>query len=297
MAEIAGLVIGGISMAALVDGCMKTFDRIESARTYGRDYQKASLKLSLLKLRLSRWVEGVIETVQQQHLVSIGTSTDAQTVQELLGDIARTIEETERYGDRYQNTTPTLPAATNDKEVATMILLSERVKTMAIHRQNTSSIRQKAQWALRDQRKFKRLLAGLGDSISDLEQLFPAERLAILAQTQQLAKLDASELIHPSAVEEPADADIVVSILEDIITPDVDNILKGAVNKVKEEQVTGHRYGIMNVADSVHCHVGDYVAPGQIPNGLSHSYATLNATGTARIQYGNSYGGKSVFDD
>ena len=48
-------------MAALVDGCMKTFDRIDSARTYGRDYGKASLKLSLLQLRLSRWAEGVLQ--------------------------------------------------------------------------------------------------------------------------------------------------------------------------------------------------------------------------------------------
>ena len=296
MAEIAGLVIGGISVAALVDGCMKTFDRIDSARTYGKDYGAASLKLSLLQLRLSRWAEGVLQTVQQEKLISIGTSADAKTVQDLLGEIATTIEDTERFAERYPNTEIETSFLGNEKEVAAMKMLSDRVKTMAIHRQKTSSIKQKTQWALRDQRKFKRLLASLSDSISDLEQLFPAEHMVILARTQQLAQGNASELIQPSEIEEPAESEVIVSILDEV-TSDVDKTLQEALVRARMAQTARHSYGMMNVGDSVRIQIGDYIAPGQRSSGAGHMYGTLNATGTARVHYGDNFGGKSVFDD
>lgn len=273
MAEVAGLVIGGISMAALVDGCMKTFDRIESARTYGRDYQKAALRLSLLQLRLSRWVESVVETVHQQHLISIGTSQQAEQVKELLGDIGEAIERTGRFANRYDVDSSSPNPAQDEKEVATMETLTHRVKTMAIHRQRTSTFGQRTRWALRDQRKFKKLLESLTESISDLEVLFPPEQLSILAETQnQLAKKEASELVQPSEVEEPDESKVVIAILEDA-TSDVDSTLRKAIESADQSKRVGrHNYGQINVTDTARIHVGDYVAPGQKATGAGHNY-------------------------
>ena len=298
MATVAGLVIGGISMAALVDGCMRTFDRIESARTYGRDYQKAALKLSLLQLRLSRWVESIIEAVNQQHLVTIGTSQEAEQVKDLLGEIAESIERTKRFADRYDGPTTPPPVSQDEKEIATMDSLAQKVKTLALHRQRHSSFAQKTRWALRDQRRFKKLLDNLTESISELETLFPATRLpGVVEARDQLAKTEASELIQPSENEEPGHAKIVVSILEDAAT-EVDDTLKKAVENADQNTRTGrHRYGGINVADSVRIQVGDYVAPGQRATGAGHLYGNLTATGTSRVQYGDNFGGKSVFDD
>ena len=285
MAEVAGLVIGGISMAALVDGCMRTFDRIESARTYGRDYQKAALRLSLLQLRLSRWVESVIDTVNQQQLVKIGTSQEAEQVKDLLGEIAEAIERTKRFADRYDDPTTPPAVSQDEKEIATMDSLAQNVKALAIHRQRHSSIGQKARWALRDQRKFKKLLESLTESISDLEALFPAARLpGIVEARDQLARKEASELIQPSEFEEPGDPEIVVSILEDATT-EVDDTLKKAVENAEQNaRPSRHKYGGINIADSVRIHVGDYVAPGMRATGAGHTYGNLSATGTSRIQ-------------
>ena len=48
MAELAGLVIGGAGLATLFDSCMNAFQYVDSAAAYGKDYQKAALRISPL---------------------------------------------------------------------------------------------------------------------------------------------------------------------------------------------------------------------------------------------------------
>lgn len=300
MAEVAGLVIGGISMAALVDGCMRTFDRIESARTYGRDYQRAALRLGLLQLRLSRWRESVITAMYQHNVRTIGTSQDAGTVQDLLGDIIDDIERTEKFAERY-NVADIAPGPSKENnELAAMESLSKRVQTLALHRQKSSTFGQKTRWALRDQRKFKKLLDSLSDSISSLETIFPAERLPGIVETQkQLALTEATKLIEPSEIEEPDDdATLVAFVLEDAAC-DVDGTLKDAVKNASQKTRTGrHVFGDTNFSDGARVQLGDYVAPGQRATGIGHTYGTMTAAGgSTRVHYGDNYGGRSVFDD
>lgn len=298
MAEVVGLVLGGISMAALVQTCTQAFDQVESARTYGREYQKSALKLSLLELRLTRWVGSVIETVKQKNIV-IGTSEDAEKVRELLGEIAETFQRAERYAVRHKTARPTEGHVNDDddEEVATVDVLAHRVKTMALHRQKTSSFGQRTRWALLDQRKFKRLLSDLGDSISELETMFPAEQMLMISESRkQRAKAEAMKLIQPSQAE-VKDSGVLVSILEDAAA-DVDQVLNEAVEKAAQDtRIARHTYGEINVADTVRISVGDYIAPGQQQSGPGHTYGRLTATGSSRVLYGDNFGGRSVFDD
>jgi len=53
--EVAGVVIGSVSLAALLETCMSCFDYIDTGQKYGKDYQKFAIAMRGLELRLSRW--------------------------------------------------------------------------------------------------------------------------------------------------------------------------------------------------------------------------------------------------
>lgn len=55
MAEVAGLVIGGISLAAIFDQCITIIKYVDSGKDCNEDYQDAALMLTLLGGRLNRW--------------------------------------------------------------------------------------------------------------------------------------------------------------------------------------------------------------------------------------------------
>ncbi|ETN39748.1 uncharacterized protein HMPREF1541_05974 [Cyphellophora europaea CBS 101466] len=55
MAEVTGLVVGTIGLAALFQTCVELFDCFELGRNYASDYQLACTKLDLLQARLSHW--------------------------------------------------------------------------------------------------------------------------------------------------------------------------------------------------------------------------------------------------
>lgn len=75
---------------------------------------------------------------------------------------------------------------------------------MAISRQKATSVAEKTRWALRNEQKFKGLIAGLDCFIKQLEDLFPATEFPRVEGNQQrLATSEAQELVQPSEVEEP----------------------------------------------------------------------------------------------
>jgi hypothetical protein len=78
MAE-AGLVIGAVSFAGLFTNCVDCFEYVQLGRSFGRDYQRALLRLDIVKLRLSRWTDAVNES-QNRYEVSVGSANEAQKV-------------------------------------------------------------------------------------------------------------------------------------------------------------------------------------------------------------------------
>ena len=293
MAEAVGFVIGGISLATLFDSCMNAFDHIEAASTYGREYQKSGLNFSLLQLRLSRWAEGVRTVNNSQPGFKLGTPKEAKAAQKLLGEIAADIEDTEAAAKRYTLEDDALPASQSDQHEMAMKALTSRVRSMALHRQKSSSFAQKTRWALRDQRKFRNLISDLDHHVTQLETLFPPVREI----QPRLAATEASELVQPSEIEEPGESEsAAVKILKEA-TSGVDKILEAAIEKAGANARRDHQFSDVNTLDRARAGVGDEVALGATPNGYGHTYRGMTAKDDARVLYGNNYGGKSVYDD
>ena len=294
MTEVVGLVIGGVGLATLFDSCMNAFQYVESASKYGKDYQKAALKISVLQLRLTRWgqnVKFVEDASGARYSVPVATAEEVETVKSLLGNIEYDFEAAEKLSQRHQTNTAQ-PGPADGKELATVESLTRKVKSLAIHRQKSSSLGQKTRWALQDKRKLDNLIGDLNQYITDLVNLFPG----IKHDQLELAKKEASELVQPSEIEEPAEG--VASAVELLqgATSQVDEMLEVAVNQKVLSIRTGHDYADMEALGATRVEVGDYVAEGQKVNGHMHKYRRTKADGTARVRYGNNYGGKGVFD-
>lgn len=292
MAEVAGLVIGGVGLLGLVDSCINALDYVDAGRKYGKDYQKTALKISVLQLRLSRWKESVDireDVTGLSGRVQVATEEEAENVRELLGHIKADLKTAEETSQRYK--LKNAPPAEQGTEAATMETLSIRVRKMSLGRQNGSSFGQKTRWALHDKKKFGDLVSDLDGNINSLVTLFPA---AMQKQTR-LAKTELEEIIQPSEIEEPVEA---AAILRET-SEGIDAQLVAAIERAAAAAQGGINVNRSVVEGQARVQYGDYIAPGERP-GQHRANITVNdavARGNARAQFGNTFGGRYFLDD
>jgi hypothetical protein len=294
MAEVAGLVIGGVSLVALFDTTMSAFDKIESGRNFGRAYKRSALNASILRLRLARWREAVAAAGGDK---SIGTETDHNTVINLLGDISASIQATERLKDRYGTEEDKSGSTPEEKRIdATMDDLAARTSAIALKTQKNANFFQKARWAIRDQRKYGELLSSIDSSIEQLEKVFPAA----MAEQKHLARSQAEEIVHPSSVEEPEDTETTFKVLAEATT-NFDKILREALENAAKQRGQGHNFAnVVNLTEKASYQRGDYIKSGAaIPQGIQYSNysGTINASGTSRAHEGLNINGPYVVGD
>lgn len=295
--EVVGLVIGGVSLLTMFESGMNAFDHIETAKHYGGEYEKYSLKLALLHLRLGRWAKGVELASAVQ---AIGTPDEGEQAKELLAHILSEIQRTEAIAKRYNlKDKGTPPKTESDDKVDFIDSLVTKVSSLAIKRQKKSSITQKTRWALRDQSKFQKLLVDIDNDIKDLEDLFPT---VVQTQVQELASVEAQELIGPSSVTETddssADATTRMALLAEG-TEGIDNLLKSALEQTAPSRDKRVFSGNFLNSDEAKVFIGTYVAPG---NTASKAAADDEWNGNfwnkdkAKVHIGNKLGGTYVLD-
>ncbi|CAK3818241.1 Hypothetical predicted protein [Lecanosticta acicola] len=306
MAEVAGLVIGGVGLAAMFDVCMNAFDRVESGKAYGKDYQEAALSLRTLQLRLARWRE-TVEIVEDSSQANYGVPVASQAQAELLGDLLGSIEgkfkDAEKAGKLHKFKNPTAPPPPADGSW-TINALEEKVQTMSLERQKKTSVAQKTRWVLHDKKFFSEVIATLTRQIKDVEELFPAnqypvQQTALTKYVQQdgnaLTKAT-QELVPPSEVEEPEVA--AAALLK--ATAQVDPQLKEVLNQIVQNK-TGHTYGNLTLTDQAKALRGTFVAsdydgPRDI-KGHQNKYGDTHASDQTKVHEGDVYGGRYILDD
>ena len=291
MAEVAGLVIGGVSLVALFETAMTAFDYIEVGATHGQAYNRHVLKERLLKLRLSRWERTVVTAVQASGGYSVGTPENGEEAKELLGYIATTIKETEAIAAKYKVKGTIEMAKPSEQENINMLVA--KVKKLAIHQQSETSLTKKARWALRDERRFRTLLTNLESSVTDLEDLFPAEAFpGVVQKREKLTVDDVAELVQPSEIEEPADGGPAASTLLQDAAMDIDKILQAAVKAAVEAAKKGqdlHSYYNFSVEEKARLEAGDYIQEGSKRDDSRNSYGKFRLTGESKVRLGNTW--------
>jgi hypothetical protein len=286
MAEVAGLVVGGVALASLFESCMLTFDLIDAGKNCSRDYQEAALIITLLGSRLRRWEEAY-RTVSPPN-----TARDGELAEQALESVYSNLESLCKTAERYQQ-----------KDKSTNVAsLTDRLQKMHVSTARSTgstgktkpSLRSKIIWALHDKDKVENIIQTIRFKIEELESLSSS----LLPALQQRADADAEKLNLLPAYTQQTPVDDK-SKDNDIL------VLKHAAAQVDPRFVeaiikasTGHFYENIVATDLARQNSGDYIAKDYAgpTSGARHCYQNIRAEGNARQQLGNMYG-KSIFDD
>ncbi|KAF2022631.1 small s protein [Setomelanomma holmii] len=234
MAEAAGLVVGVVALAGLFNNTVECFEFVQLGRAFGKNFQTSQLKLDNARLRLSRWgkslgLDGdVRDTVSLQGRFE--SEANVKHAEALLGQIVELFAEAEGVSNRYKSRTAPQdgslvvydPQTDLDPAVAK---LHDKMRQLAVERQNQSGVRQKAKWALYQEKQFIRLIEDITELVNDLDNLFPA------AQQSQRDLCD----IEVSTIGEGEG----VSVLREIAAAQ-DKLLGQAITKATEDNGRSH---------------------------------------------------------
>jgi hypothetical protein len=292
--EVAGLVVGGVGLAALFETCMNTFEYVDTGKKYGVDYQKRALKVSVLELRLSRWGQ------QVRFSETSPTSQQSTQVEALLGQIQMDLEDACKASKRY-----VLPKSNEpDQQVTgsgTLESLGDTFRRLSLKRQKRTSLVNKTRWALRDKKKLDSLIDDIKGSVDSLENLSSAISAPSPKQREEVMR-DVQELVQPAEIEEPEETtEPIIAVLKEI-TDGVDGQLREAVDVAATRVASGDSHSNIFTSDKARVIFGDYIANGYKGPVVSADRHTVTSnkvytTGQAKVQFGNSYGGKSIMDD
>ncbi|KAF2865796.1 prion-inhibition and propagation-domain-containing protein [Massariosphaeria phaeospora] len=234
MAEAAGLVVGVVGLAGLLNNTVECFEFVQLGRAFGKNFQTSQLKLDNARLRLSRWgkslgLDGnVRDTVSLQE--RFGSEANVKHAEALLGQIVELFAEAEGVSDKYKSRTEPQDGSLVVYDLQTdldpaIAKLHQKMRQLAIERQNRSGVRQKAKWALYQEKQFRRLIEDITELVSDLDNLFPA------AQQSQRELCD----IEVSTIGEGQG----LSVLQEIAAAQ-DKLLEQAITKATESAGKSH---------------------------------------------------------
>lgn len=246
--EPAALAVG---IAGLFNNAVDCFEYIQLGRNFGQGYQTGLLKLDSARLRLSRWGQtvGLSDRLKDtQSLPSMLKSAhDIEKAEQILGHILELFAEAEGVSDKFKtrggrSKQQLLVHDTQADLEPAALTLHNKMRDLAIKRQNQTGLRQKAKWALYEEKHFKRLIEDITSLVDSLVELFPA------AQAPQ-EKLCTAEVAEMSAEGNLPMLEAIVQgqdkLLEKAIveapgpgasqgTQNIDDLLSPAPNDVKE---------------------------------------------------------------
>ena len=217
--EPIGFVTGVVALAGLFSTCIECWDYVDTARSYGRDYEILATKLEIEKTRFLIWGDaiGVLETTEGEHDGSLDSPQVAQVVQRILNCIIRIFTDTEALVARYglQDAQPG-DCFREDKALSTNQLTKfqasyRQFQARIEHEQNKATFLNKTRWAIKDRSKFTNLVDEIRQFVNSLKDitefsgncLKQRQRAAIEEEIEALADVrsirlvkDASENVH-----------------------------------------------------------------------------------------------------
>lgn len=218
---MAGLAFG---VLGAFNDAVQCFEYVQLARNFDRDFQTATLKLAITKLRLSRWGQSVgLDQVTEdaQSLPSISASPqDLEKAEGMLKHIVELFEEARIKSAKLNPTNTNLATyEAKDLDEAT-ISLEQKLSRLSLKRFRPGHVLKATKWALHHQKYLNRLIDDTKELVDGLIELFPAAQSA----RKQFCKEDGAELA----------SDIHVSLLKSFVA-DQDPELDEAIQAVKSD--------------------------------------------------------------
>ena len=285
MTDPVGATLGVIGLAGAFTACVDCFEYIQFGRKFGADYSRCVLKLSIIRLKMSRWGESVDVKAKTT------TPVDEKEVQakDILSEIMQLFVSAEKKSLRFSSKAKAddLLLYNNNADLDPSIeSLHLKAKGLAESRQKRTSLAKKTAWALYEKKAFERLIEDIKGLVDDLIELFPAAR----ESQQKMGTVEAAEF---AKIEDGKNLEVLkAAIGED------DEILLGAVEgKMTLMAEGGHTWGDTEISGDASLNQGDQLGPGQIPTGSQHRFAKTKISDRAIANQGDQIGmGKSFME-
>lgn len=173
MAEVAGVALGPISMAALFNNALECFHLVRIGKAFGEDYDTFQIRISLLQLRLSQWGEAAgLDKAKEGDLLPFPES--AKKAREALAQVTALLDKANsKVGGRDRQ-------ASDSQFTENVRAVCEKVRDMSISRTNKAkppTFLTKTNWALTGREEVLGLVDSISGLLNDFIPAFSADRV------------------------------------------------------------------------------------------------------------------------
>ena len=278
MAEnLAGLVISGVGLVALVSTVAACFESIEIGRGFGRQYDHHALQLDLAKLALQRWCRSVDISdagpdANLMDRLALASEHETELVRKLLENIQLAFEDAEKTAKRYTPPTPANQAS--DSQDIELAVLDDRVRKAFWKRQGGVSVTNKVRWVLHDAKASQILVDRVSQNVKSLVDMFQG--------AAQVTQEEFRAIVDPCDVQTLALLRVTAENVDSATEQRATEALIGCAPVWENNSATGDSkvsYGDMMGSDFT----------GKVA-GLGYCYRGNRASGSAQVTYGTRYG-------
>ncbi|KAJ5675625.1 hypothetical protein N7462_008522 [Penicillium macrosclerotiorum] len=170
------------------------FGSIQMGENFGKAFQTSLLKLSVVRLRLTRWGESIglvsMTDITSLHQAKISPE-DIPQVEDLLNGILDQFADAERISQRFQRRNTSVQVLDPAKELDEVSAsLHQTMSDIVKKRQGDSEPDPTTNLTLYEEKNFTRLIEDVSDLVNDLVNLFPG----IQEDQRKLCEQEVSEM-------------------------------------------------------------------------------------------------------
>jgi hypothetical protein len=288
MAEVFGVVVGALNVAALFNNCVDCFEFVQLGRRFGRDYERCQLRLDIARARLGRWGEAVKVNDDPRFSINSPTNKSIQLTQSILEEVALLFESARKMSKRYELVTDQQDLVLfEDKDMRPIGRgLHDKLRNLARSRQERTNLVRKTAWALYDGKALEKMVDQIAGLVDDLEKIFPVE-----AVCDKLVEIEIEEVKDEASL----------AMLEDAARG-IDTALSDAAAQ-KIYAIAGRSSAkSISTKDDARVQVGSVFTEAALHRKIRISDQTINsaetvfARGRSGVQIGNTYGGRGFWD-
>ena len=177
MAEVAGLTLGGISIASVFSSCVEILEYFEHGRNWVYDFSLALTKVNLMKVRLSQLGDHmqIERSLKENGVLQNSWPQGNSTVSDGLSGITKILGRTTELCGRYSHKTGAEPIKESG-DCSIRALSSPTATTLSFTRlpprpRVLSTLGKRVYWAVHDKKKFEGLISDFECILSNLERV------------------------------------------------------------------------------------------------------------------------------
>ncbi|TGO13416.1 hypothetical protein BTUL_0070g00460 [Botrytis tulipae] len=287
MAETAGLVIGGISLASLFNSCVDSFRLVQIAKDAGIDFETCTIQLDLLQLRLTRWGSDVHIEEQEPAMGSDDWAKVKAALQNLANLFQRASENSFEIPDSNKLQTSTGRTSQKIRDLAARY---QKAKGKAEGGRGKLTTMQKCKWAVHTAEDMQKLLNDIVLILDSLERIIPCSKAIenlLPIELDELSKFNSQSLEIVNRVTAKRSIDPLLEQQLKNLNP-----RRYAARALVADNRLG-AFARFVVGDTGKIDRGEK-APRPNPNGSDVIGNTV--AGEGRMQVGDDYTGRSFWD-